>query len=47
MGVQVLVNSINSMLGNYGSTIDIRNALTFFQGNDAAGGAIGEGHERG
>ncbi len=22
-GVQVLVNSINSMLGNYGSTIDL------------------------
>ena len=35
-GVQVLVNSINSMLGNYGSTIDIRNASPFFQGNDAA-----------
>lgn len=35
-GVQVLVNSINSMLSNYGSTIDIRNASPFFQGNDAA-----------
>ncbi|MBP8822747.1 MAG: TAT-variant-translocated molybdopterin oxidoreductase [Flavobacteriales bacterium] len=34
-GVQVLVNSINSMLGNYGSTIDLRNASPFFQGNDA------------
>jgi molybdopterin-containing oxidoreductase family iron-sulfur binding subunit len=34
-GVQVLVNSINSMLGNYGSTIDIRNASPFFRGNDA------------
>ena len=34
-GTQVLVNSINSMLGNYGSTIDIRNASPFFQGNDA------------
>ncbi len=35
-GVQVLVNSINTMLGNYGSTIDIRNASPFYQGNDAA-----------
>ncbi len=35
-GVQVLVNSINNMLGNYGNTIDIRNASPFFQGNDAA-----------
>jgi molybdopterin-containing oxidoreductase family iron-sulfur binding subunit len=34
-GVQVLVNSINSMLGNYGNTVDIRNASNFFQGNDA------------
>ena len=34
-GVQVLVNSINTMLGNYGSTIDIRNASPFFRGNDA------------
>lgn len=35
-GVQVLVNNINQMLGNYGSTVDIRNASPFFQGNDAA-----------
>ena len=35
-GAQILVNSINSMLGNYGSTIDIRNASPFFRGNDAA-----------
>ncbi len=35
-GVQVLVNSINHMLGNYGSTIDLRNASPFFQGDDAA-----------
>ena len=34
-GVQVLVNSINTMLGNYGASIDIRNASPFFQGNDA------------
>ena len=34
-GTQVLVNSINSMLSNYGSTIDIHNASPFFQGNDA------------
>lgn len=35
-GVQVLVNSINSMLGSYGSTIDIDNHTYFFQGDDAA-----------
>lgn len=35
-GVQVLVNSINSMLGNYGSTIDLDNHTWFFQGDDAA-----------
>ncbi|MFT3884239.1 MAG: TAT-variant-translocated molybdopterin oxidoreductase [Flavobacteriales bacterium] len=34
--VQVLVNSINSMLGNYGSTIDLTNHTYFFQGDDAA-----------
>ena len=35
-GVQVIVNSINSMLGNYGSTIDLDNHTYFFQGDDAA-----------
>ena len=35
-GVQVLVNSINSMLGNYGSTIDIAGHTAFKQGDDAA-----------
>jgi Fe-S-cluster-containing dehydrogenase component len=35
MGVQLLVNGINGMLGNYGATLDIRNASPFFQGNDA------------
>jgi MoCo/4Fe-4S cofactor protein with predicted Tat translocation signal len=35
-GVQVLVNSINSMLGNYGSTIDITNHTFLKQGDDAA-----------
>ena len=35
-GVQVLVNSINSMLGNYGSTIDLAGHTTFKQGDDAA-----------
>ena len=35
-GVQILVNSINSMLGNYGSTIDLDNHTFFFQGDDAA-----------
>ena len=35
-GVQVLVNSINSMLGNYGRTIDLENPTRFWQGSDAA-----------
>lgn len=35
-GVQTVVNSINSMLGNYGSTIDLDNHTYFFQGDDAA-----------
>lgn len=35
-GTQVLVNSINTMLSNYGNTVDIRNASPLFQGNDAA-----------
>ncbi|MBK8228565.1 MAG: TAT-variant-translocated molybdopterin oxidoreductase [Flavobacteriales bacterium] len=35
-GTQMLVNSINSMLGNYGSTIDLDNHTWFFQGDDAA-----------
>ena len=34
--VQVLVNGINSMLGNYGSTINTGNPLHFRQGNDEA-----------
>src|SRR5690606_28777051 len=34
--VQILVNSINTMLANYGNTIDIANASPFFRGNDAA-----------
>lgn len=34
--VQVLVNSINAMLANYGSTIDIASPSPFFRGNDAA-----------
>lgn len=36
VGVQVLVNSINSMLGNYGSTIDLDEPTAFHQGDDAA-----------
>lgn len=32
--VQVLVNGINTMLGNYGSTIDIESASYLRQGND-------------
>ncbi|MBK7269690.1 MAG: TAT-variant-translocated molybdopterin oxidoreductase [Flavobacteriales bacterium] len=35
-GVQTLVNSINTMLGNYGSTIDLANPTYFYQGDDAA-----------
>ena len=35
-GVQTLVNSINWMLGNYGSTIDLDNHTYFNQGDDAA-----------
>ncbi len=35
-GLQVLVNSINSMLGNYGSTIDLGRHSTLHQGDDAA-----------
>ncbi len=35
-GTQVLVNSINAMLGNYGSTIDLANHTWFNQGDDAA-----------
>lgn len=34
-GVQVLVNHINAMLGNYGSTIDLANPTSFCQGDDA------------
>lgn len=36
VGVQMLVNKINSMLGNYGSTIDLDNHLNIKQGDDAA-----------
>lgn len=35
-GVQVLVNSINSLLGNYGTTIDLAGHTNFKQGDDAA-----------
>lgn len=34
--VQVLVNGINSMLGNYGTTINTANPMHFRQGNDAS-----------
>ena len=34
--VQTLMNSINWMLGNYGSTIDLDNHTYFHQGDDAA-----------
>jgi MoCo/4Fe-4S cofactor protein with predicted Tat translocation signal len=35
-GTQTLVNSINWMLGNYGTTIDLANHTYFKQGDDAA-----------
>ncbi|MEJ0032687.1 MAG: TAT-variant-translocated molybdopterin oxidoreductase [Bacteroidota bacterium] len=34
--VQVIVNAINNMLGNYGSTIDTSKPMNFRQGNDEA-----------
>jgi MoCo/4Fe-4S cofactor protein with predicted Tat translocation signal len=34
--VQVVVNAINGMLGNYGSTIDMAQPTNFLQGDDAA-----------
>ena len=35
VAIQTLVNSINSLLGSYGSTIDLDNASNQFAGNDA------------
>ncbi len=35
-GVQTLVNAINSMLGSYGTVIDMDRPTNFFQGDDAA-----------
>jgi len=35
-GTQIIVNSINALLGNYGSTIDLTDPTNFFQGDDAA-----------
>jgi MoCo/4Fe-4S cofactor protein with predicted Tat translocation signal len=35
-GTQIIVNSINTMLGNYGSTIDLANHSWLKQGDDAA-----------
>ncbi|MCX6183395.1 MAG: TAT-variant-translocated molybdopterin oxidoreductase [Bacteroidetes bacterium] len=34
-GVQLLVNAINEQLGNYGSTLDIQNALNIRKGSDS------------
>jgi molybdopterin-containing oxidoreductase family iron-sulfur binding subunit len=34
VSTQILVNSINSMLGNYGSTIDLQRATFYHQGDD-------------
>jgi MoCo/4Fe-4S cofactor protein with predicted Tat translocation signal len=34
-GAQTLVNGINQMLGNYGSTVDVENHMNLKQGNDA------------
>jgi molybdopterin-containing oxidoreductase family iron-sulfur binding subunit len=33
--IQILVNGINAMLGNYGSTIDLDNSTNYFQGIDS------------
>ena len=38
--IQLIVNAINKMLGNYGSTIDIDNPLNIKQGNDKAFNAL-------
>jgi len=35
VAVQILVNAINSLLGSYGTTIDLDNASNQFAGNDA------------
>jgi len=49
--VQMLVNGINYMLGNYGTTIDLSNPLNLKQGNDLAMDAfvkeLGEGKVEG
>jgi MoCo/4Fe-4S cofactor protein with predicted Tat translocation signal len=34
--VQIMVNAINSLLGNYGTTIDTANAINFRKGDDKA-----------
>ncbi len=34
--VQVVVNALNSLLGSYGSTIDLDTPVNFRQGNDIA-----------
>jgi len=34
--VQMIVNKINDVLGNYGSTIDVNNSLNVFNGDDTA-----------
>ncbi len=40
--VQMIVNAINSALGNYGNTIDINNPINFFRGSDEAVAALVE-----
>ncbi|HEY0978258.1 MAG TPA: TAT-variant-translocated molybdopterin oxidoreductase [Flavobacteriales bacterium] len=35
-GVQTVINGINALLGNYGTTIDVVNGTSFKQGDDAA-----------
>ena len=34
-GLQILTNKLNSLLGVYGTTIDLNNQVTLFQGDDA------------
>ena len=40
MNIQMVVNAINTMLGNYGSTLDIHHHANYAQGNDAEVAAL-------
>jgi MoCo/4Fe-4S cofactor protein with predicted Tat translocation signal len=47
VNAQLLTNGINSMLGNYGRTIDMERPLNMYQGNDAQISALAERMEKG